>query len=174
LKDILKVNCKEFYIRLLNSVDEKLVQDLCERCSDFSMLIEGRLPEKNAGHDILFELPPNKEFKDKFVYGVFHENDVLIAAVDIVRDYKDIGEWVLGLLLIDPNERGSNLGQNIHDYIKNMVKKQHGKKLRIAVVEENIKAFKFWMRMGYSETGRVKATYGNKEHNVIIMNLSLQ
>lgn len=173
LEGVLTTPYSELMIRLLVSDDESIIQELCERCSDFFMLIEGRLPEKNAGHDILFDLPPNKELYDKFVYGVFNKNNVLLAVIDIVRNYKCVGEWVLGLLLIDPNERGKGLGQNIHDYVKNLVRENNGNKLRIGVVEENKIALRFWKDIGYSEVDRVMATYGNKEHNVIIMNLPL-
>lgn len=48
-----------------------------------------------------------------------------------------------------------------------------GRSLRIGVVEENHGARKSWSGMGYAETGRKRARYGNKEHVVIVMNLPL-
>lgn len=74
----------EYNIRLLSGDDEIDVQALCERCSDFSELIEGRPHEKDAGSSILFDLPPDKELKDKYVLGVYKENDVLIAVIEMV------------------------------------------------------------------------------------------
>ncbi len=166
-------DCSEYNIRLLSGDDEDDVQDLCERCSDFSELIEGRPPEKDAGHSILFDLPPDKELKDKYVFGVYKENNVLIAVIDIVKDYKVTGEWIIGLLMIDPSERGNCLGRKLHELIKTWVLEQNGSTLVIGVVEENYRGFKFWSEMGYSEAGRLKQTYGNKEHIVIAMNFRL-
>ena len=163
----------EYNIRLLSGDDEIDVQALCERCSDFSELIEGRPPEKDAGKSILFDLPPGKELKDKYVFGVYKENDILIAVIDIIKDYKIAGEWMIGLLMIDPSERGNSLGRKLHDLIKNWVLEEHGKSLRIGVVEENYRGYKFWCQMGYVEVDRVKNAYGNKEHTVIIMKLFL-
>jgi hypothetical protein len=77
----------EYNIRLLSGDDETDVQDLCERCSDFFELSEGRPPEKDAGKNLLFDLPPGKTMKDKFVFGVYKKN-VLIAIIDMVKDYK--------------------------------------------------------------------------------------
>ncbi len=37
-----------FIAKLLHPADEITLQNLCERCADFSILIEGRLPGKNA------------------------------------------------------------------------------------------------------------------------------
>lgn len=164
----------EYTIRLLSGDDEIDVQDLCERCSDFSELIEGRPPEKDAGNSILFDLPPDKELKDKFVFGVYKENNLLIAVADMIKDYKETGEWIIGLLMIAPSERGNSLGRKLHDLIKTWVLEEHGKVLRIGVVEDNDRGHRFWREMGYTEVGRVKTTYGNKEHTVIIMNLLLK
>lgn len=160
----------EYNIRLLSGEDEIAVQGLCERCSDFFELIEGKTPEKDAGHGILFDLPPGKELKDKYVFGVYKE-DILIAVIDIIKDYKATGEWIIGLLMIDPSDRRNGLGRKLHDLIKTWVSEELGKTLIIGVVEENQRGYKFWRKMGYFEVNRVKRTYGNKEHTVIVMNL---
>lgn len=164
---------REYNIKLLSEYDEMELQNLCERCSDFWELHEGHPPEKDAGHSILLDLPPDKSPNAKFTFGVYQGNDVLIAVIDIIKDYKAPGEWMLGLLMIDPSERESGLGTKLHDLIKVWISENNGSLLRIGVVEENYRGYKFWRRMGYSETGRVKKTYGNKEHTVIIMNLFL-
>lgn len=141
----------KYDIRLLSADDEADLQALCERCSDFSELVEGRPPEKDAGHSILFDLPPDRTLEDKFVFGVYKENDGLIAVIDIVKNYKISGEWMIGLLMIDPSERGNGLGRKLHDFIKTWVSEQHGEVLRIGVVESNYRGCKFWCKMGYIE-----------------------
>lgn len=161
-------------IRLLSDDDETELQALCERCSDFSELIEGQPPKKDAAHNILFDLPPDKTMKDKFVLGIYKETDVLIAVIDMVKDYKTSGEWMIGLLMIDPSERGNGLGRKLHDFIRAWVLEKHGKVLRIGVVEPNHRGYKFWREMGYIEADRVKRTYGNRTHTVIVMNLLLK
>jgi GNAT superfamily N-acetyltransferase len=164
----------KYNIRRLSGDDDTDVQMLCERCSDFFELIEGRLPEKYAGNSILFELPPCKELKDKYVFGVYNEKDVIIAVIDMIKDYKVTGEWIIGLLMIDPSERGNGLGRELHKFILNWVSEENGSRLRIGVVEENHRGYKFWCKMGYAEVDRVKSIYGNKEHTVIVMNLLIK
>ncbi len=164
----------DYCVRLLSPEDEVSVQNLCERCADFSMLIEGRLPEKSAGHDILFDLPPNKDLEDKYVIGVYKkESSPLIAVIDLIKDYKNPGEWTMGLMMIDPDERGQRLGRTLQEFVKTLVLEHRGKVLRIGVVEENSRAYKFWREMGYAEVDRVSMTFGNKTHRVIVMNLPL-
>lgn len=164
----------EYNIRLLSGDDEVDVQSLCERCSDFSELIEGRPPEKDAGKNILFDLPPDKELKDKYDFGVYKDDNVLIAVIDLIKDYKETGEWVIGLLMIDPTERRNGLGRKLHELITDWVYKSNGRKLRIWVVEDNHNGYKFWCKMGYVEVDRVKSKYGNKEHTVIGMDLLIK
>jgi len=160
-------------IRLLSDEDEPELQDLCERCTDYSELIEGRPPEKDAGRCILFDLPPDKLPEDKFVFGVYKKCGDLIAVIDLVRDYKKPGEWTIGLLMIDPPERGRGLGRNLHDFVKALVLEHSGVVLRIGVIEANRDGYRFWREMGYKETGRAKRIFGEKEQTVIVMNLSL-
>lgn len=167
------IGSSEYNIRLLSADNENEVQSLCERCLDFWELTDGRPPEKDAGHSILFDLPPDKELKDKYVIGVYNENNILIAVIDIVKDYKAAGEWMIGLLMIDPGERGNSLGRKLHDLIKGWVREEQGSVLRIGVIKENIRGYKFWCEMGYAEIDRVDRTYGLKEHIVIVMNLIL-
>ena len=163
----------EYTVRILSKEDENVVQGLCERCLDFFILTEDRYPEKGAGHEILFDLPPDKELKDKFVFGVYKEGTRLVAVVDLLKDYKQAGEWVIGLLMIDPVERGKGLGVRIHEFIRDTVVRHQAHTLRIGVVEDNKKAFNFWSKLGYSEKSRVNARYGNKNNVVIVMNQSL-
>lgn len=161
----------EYKLSLLSGGDEAYVQSLCERCSDFSKLMEGEPPGKDAGKDILFDLPPGKELKDKYVLGIYKEEDLLIGVIEMVKNFKTLGEWTIGLFMMDPSERGKGLGRKVHEIIRNWVFEKGGRKLRIGVIEENDKGHIFWCKMGYVEVDRVKRKYGNKEHSVIVMEL---
>lgn len=168
------IGTKEYEIRRLSTDNEAEIQDLCERCSDFFELTEGRRPEKDAANNILFDLPSGKGLEDKFVFGVYNGNEVLVAIIDIIRDYKETGEWIIGLFMLDPRERGNGLGRKIHELIKKWISQENGSKLRIGVVEANRRGYKFWREMGYFEVDKVKNTYGNLEHTVIAMNLLIK
>ena len=37
---------------------------------------------------VMFDLPPDKEMMDKFVFGVYKGNDFLIAVMDVIKDYR--------------------------------------------------------------------------------------
>lgn len=166
------VDEKSYDIRLLGAGDEKELQDLCERCHEFVLLTEGQMPGPKAGFDILNDLPPGKGIEDKRVFGVY-DKELLVGVVEMVKDYKTVGEWIIGLLLVDPARRGMNLGGAIHDYIKDYVSLKGGTLLRIGVIEENARGMNFWKRLGYREIERKQQTFGKKDHTVIVMNLEI-
>jgi GNAT superfamily N-acetyltransferase len=156
-------------IRQLSGADEDILQALCLRCADYTRIVEGREPPDDAAKEILDALPPGKEYEDKFVLGAFARDGTLIAVIDLVRDYKSAGEWMIGLLMIDPVWRGSGLGTHLHTYIRERVLAAGGGRLRIGVVAKNTGALHFWTKTGYREIGRVEATYGEKTQTIIIM-----
>ena len=161
----------DYFIKLLGTEDEEIVQHLCERCIDYYEIVEGSLPEKDAGLEILNDLPPGWESKDKHVFGCFNEHNLLIAVIDIIADYPHKGEWIIGLLMIDPKERGKGLGRVLHEFIKDYVLMYKADKLRIGVVQENTNATGFWKSLGYDEIKRVNMRNGIKDNVVVVMNL---
>ena len=147
----IKFGHREFQINPLTLQDEAAVQNLCEACADFSLLVEGRLPEKNDGREILTKLPPEKNIEDKIVLGVFNEQNELVAVIDLIKGYKNQDEWTLGLLMITPSERGHGLGKILHEYIKNLAAEAQAKFLRLGVAIINERAHKFWLSVGYRD-----------------------
>lgn len=159
-------------IRVLKENDEAALQELCEQCHEYSMLVTGRMPRAGDAAMILMDLPPDKRAEDKFVYGMFRDKG-LIGVLDIVKDYRKAGEWTIGLLMLAPDERGKGLGKQLHAFAKLLVVKNGGTTLRLGVLEENLRAKKFWEFLGYTETETVSRRYENKSHRVLIMKMQL-
>ena len=150
-----------------------LSDELCEKCSDYYILSGGVFPSKEEINDIFTDLPPNKNLEDKFLLGVYKFEE-LIGMVDIIKDFPTIGEWTLGLMLIEPGERGSGLGKIIHKELIKWAKGLGAKTFRIGVIEDNHKAFKFWSNLGYIKIKEVKMDFKSKAHVVNIMSYKLK
>lgn len=163
----------EYLIKKLLQEDESDLQELNERCLDYYYIVEGRKPIASAAYEILNELPPGKEMKDKFVLGVYNNESKMIAVIDIIKDYKVEKEWAIGLLMIDLDERGKRLGTKLHDFLIEWVSDYQTKSFRIGVVEENINALGFWRKLGYSEIDRINMKLGNKDNVIIVMKYNI-
>ncbi|SKA96785.1 Acetyltransferase (GNAT) domain-containing protein [Caloramator quimbayensis] len=171
--ETININLTNGYsIKSLCADDFNIVKELCEKCSDYYLLIEGVLPSKKDVDEIFIDLPPNKSYEDKYVLGIF-KYDELAGIVDIVRDFPDAGEWMLGLMLIKIDERGNGLGRNVHRALSEWASNLGAKSFRIGVVIDNHKAMKFWSNLGYKKIKEVDMEFTAKKHTVNVMRLQL-
>ena len=94
----------------------------------------------------------------------------LIGLADIIRDYPGVGDWWLGLLLIDPDYRGKGLGRQVYTAYESWAAKQGAQRIYLGVIEENHTAHRFWQGLGFKEIKRRPPTrFGDREHIVIVM-----
>lgn len=131
-----------YKINLLSLKNNKIVQKLCEKCSDYYILHGGVLPSKEDINEIFTALPPNKNYEDKFVLGIYNF-DELVGIVDIIKDFPTDGEWMLGLMLIDPARRSNGLGKIVHSALVTWAINLGAKSFRIGVIEDNYNGIRF-------------------------------
>ncbi|NLZ49579.1 MAG: GNAT family N-acetyltransferase [Clostridiales bacterium] len=160
-----------YKIKSLSTYDCNTVEKLCKKCSDYYILVDGVLPSIEEVGKIFTDLPPNKSYEDKFVLGIFTYNDKLVGIVDLIRDYPTAGEWMLGLMIIDSDERGNGLGTMAHKALSEWAISLGAKTFRIGVVQENYRAIKFWSGLGYIKIKEVDMEFKAKKHIVDVMRL---
>ena len=139
----------DYKIKSLTIDKLKSIEILNLKCSDYYILHDGVLPSKKEALEIFKSLPPGKNYEDKFVLGIYKYVNELIGIIDIVKNFPVNGEWMLGLLLIEPEERGKGLGKLIHEALVQLAITLGAKSFRIGVIEDNHKGKKFWSEMGY-------------------------
>lgn len=160
-----------YKIKHLSLENNKIVEKLCDKCSDYYILHEGILPSKEEINKIFTTLPPNKNYEDKFVLGIYKFRDELVGIVDIVKDFPTVGEWMLGLMLIAPEERGNGLGKIVHEALIRWVINLGAKSFRIGVIEDNYMGTNFWLSLGYKKIKEVNMSFTEKTHIVNVMRL---
>ncbi|MEL7657499.1 MAG: GNAT family N-acetyltransferase [Bacillota bacterium] len=163
----------ECQMKELSKEKTNLVEELCEKCSDYFILHYGLPASEKEIDEIFIALPPNKSFDDKFVLGIYRF-DELIGLVDIVKDFPTVGEWMLGLMLITPEERGSGLGRAVHEALVIWAKELGAESFRIGVIEDNHKGFAFWSSLGYTKIKEVNMDLNAKTHIVNVMRFSFK
>lgn len=146
-----------------------LIETLNRKCSDYYLLHDGVLPSKKEALEIFNSLPPGKNYEDKFTLGIYKFTNELVGITDIVKDFPDEGEWMLGLLLIEPKERGNGLGKLIHEALVQWAITLESKSFRIGVIEDNFKGKKFWSDLGYMKLKEATVVKPEKTHLVNVM-----
>lgn len=169
-----KINIiNDYEIRTISIDDIKIIQELCGKCLDYYILHDGVKPSKEDIKEIFESIPPNKNYKDKFILGIFKNNKQLVGVIDIVKDFPSIGQWMLGLMLIEPEERGNGLGKIVHEKLIQWAVNLGAKSFRIGVIEDNIKGREFWNDLGYKKIKEVSMDFKNKTNKVIVMTNNL-
>ena len=164
------INIDGYSSKLLGSNELTDIEKLFYDSSDYFIIEQGKPANENEAKSLLEALPPNKTYEEKFVIGVYNEKSELAALVDIVKDFPEEAVWMLGLLLVSPNERGKGLGKAISNQLIEIVRYENGRKIRIGVVNNNEVGLKFWKSQGYIEEKDVVIINKDKVSNVIVMN----
>lgn len=158
-------------LRQLSERDIGSAQKLCEQCTDYFLLHEGAAAPATAAKEIFDALPPGKTRKDKFVFGVEKADGALVGLVDLVRDFPENGVWMLGLMLLAPEERSKGTGKATHEALALWSKALGAKSLRIGVIEENKKGARFWDSLGYRKQKETVLKLGKETHTANILTL---
>ena len=80
---------------------------------------------------------------------------------------------MLGLFLIEPEERDNGLGKLIHEALAQWAISLGAKSFRIGVIEENYKGKKFWSNLGYIKINEEIMAFTKKTHIVNVMTYQL-
>jgi GNAT superfamily N-acetyltransferase len=150
------------------------LQDLLERCADYVTLEDGAPPRPEAAAELLAALPPGRAANDKHVLGLARAADgPLVAVIDAVRGYPGEADWFVGLVLVDPAERGRGLGAAIMADLEDWLRGQGATASYLAVLERNPDAHRFWRRVGYQVLDRRVRVAGLREDPVFRMRKAL-
>ncbi len=147
-------------VRFLTAADALIIQNLIERCADYTWLAAGQAPQPGDGERLLVDRPPDKSFADKITIGFFDTTDRLIGVLDAVRDYPEVGIWYVGLLMFDPDFRHRGLGASTIRTFEAWSLAQGAHAVRLGVYPQNDKAHRFWRRMGFVEIERHPQHFG--------------
>lgn len=174
VRDEINFNNMKLTIRELSTKDLGDIELLFNKATDYFLMVDKKLPDDKIINGILTDVPPSKTLEDKYILGIYSGlGNQLIALVDILKDYYKAGEWMVGLLITDENQRRQGLGSGIHEFVKDWIRGQGGYLLRVGVLEINKKALEFWSSIGYRESRRVNMEFGGVDEVVIVMELSL-
>lgn len=159
-----------FHLKQLNNEDVVALQAFLERSPEYSQLATGSLPAPSAANMLLIERPEGKKPNDKFLFGIYTQNQRLIGVLDAVRDYPNLHDWWVGLLLFDPPHRGQGLGKRVFQAFEKWVINQGAHRICLGVIEENRRAYQFWQKVGCQHMERRIAKLSpNVDHVVIVM-----
>jgi GNAT superfamily N-acetyltransferase len=163
-----------YYIRRLGLEDAALVQTLFERCRDHMDLVYGRDAAPGMAEEELRSLPAGKQAADKFIFGIFDHENMLVGLLDTLRGYPEAESWFIDHLLMAPGTRSQGLGHEIVQRFAEFARANGAATLVLGVVRENARAFQFWKHTGFQFVCETEPQqFGNKIQTVSIMRRTL-
>lgn len=126
---------------------------LFEQARAYSLLVEGKLPTIEDAIEDLSALPPGKQLQDKF-YGGYWKDGALVGCMDLIRGYPEPDIAYLGLLLFGNSHQGHGYGVVAMAHINQLARSWGCTRLRLAVIDKNIRGLRFWQRQGFVELYR--------------------
>lgn len=145
-----------------NLFNYQLVQKILAAAPLYSINVSGEVAGSDAGKETFTALPANFERSKKKVIGIYLDQE-LIGVIDFLIGYPTPEKAYIGLFLLNEKYQGQGLGSLAYAvWEKNLVNFPQLTMIRIAVVESNFDAFKFWQKLGFKETGERKPYENNK------------
>jgi ribosomal protein S18 acetylase RimI-like enzyme len=167
---VIETGLLDYSVRALDHGDCPALQRLCERCADYTWIVEGRPVSPTAAEDILHDLPPGRSPEDKFIFGLVDREGEIAGVMEGIVDYPEKTIWWIGLLMLAPETRGQGIGRILVDAFAQSVSHQGGTGIMLGVVDENTDALRFWQSLDF-EVVRVTEPrlFGQKIQPVIGM-----
>ncbi len=81
--------------------------------------------------------------------GIYSPAGRLVGFLTTPPDYPAMGDWYIGLMVLDPDARGRGLGEAVYRAFETWVASQGGRRILLSVVDDNARGRNFWERMGF-------------------------
>ncbi len=138
-----------YHTRLLTPPDIGSIQALFDRSADYFEIATGAPAAKDEATRAFVAGPPSKSVDEKRTIGVFDRGDELVGVLDAIVDWPDQGAWMMGMLLLDPESRGSGLGTTVLNAYEGWARTLGASEFRTAIVSHHEQGRRFLERTGY-------------------------
>jgi GNAT superfamily N-acetyltransferase len=142
--------------------------DLARRAQDYVVLEVGHAPDMGFIHDFFTATPPDLGPECLIHFGLM-EGPAMVGMIGIARGYEYPDDWWIGLMLVDPAFRSQRIGHKVVQDVKRRARAQGVHMLKLAVLNANPRAVKFWLREGFKYHRDAPATPGSDGHDRVVL-----
>lgn len=163
-----------YFVKRLYSENADIIQKLYEQCIDFAYFTEGKPSAPTAAFEEFKSVPEGKTTQDKYIFGLFDINNILLGMIESIRHYPNHETWWIGLMLLYPKQQHLGLGTDFYQAFENWVSLQRIQFISLAVIQYNEAGLKFWKKMGFLEIRQTsRKQFGHKTHTLYVMQKKL-
>lgn len=140
---------------VIDEVQAPRLQAFFEANPEYFRTVYGRIAKPTEAHEQLHDLPPPEmPYADRWVLAFDDERGRMVAMGGVLADFLAEGVWHIGLFIVASDLHGTGIGRAVHDALASWMRARGARWIRLGVVVGNVKAERFWERMGYREVRR--------------------
>jgi GNAT superfamily N-acetyltransferase len=119
---------------------------------EYFLAVEGRPPGPDTGREEYEAKPPAEWTYDrKHVLAFEDSSGSIVAMADVIANLFSKGVWHLGLYIVATRLHGGGEARAMYEALEAWMKAGGADWSRLGVVVGNVRAERFWNRMGYTE-----------------------
>jgi hypothetical protein len=138
---------------------------------EYFLAVEGQLPGPDAAREAYDAKPPAEwSYDRKWVMAFEDPSGSLVAMADILANLFAKGVWHLGLYIVATRLHGSGEARAMYEALESWMKAGGARWSRLGAVVGNVRAERFWLRMGYTEVRqRLGVEMGERTNDIRVM-----
>lgn len=154
----------------LTAEDEAAVQVFFEANPGYFMVCNGQPAQPlEAREELNGEVPHGWEYGRRWVWGYVDGQGTLVALVNIISDLWVSGVWHTAFFIVDSSRHGRGDARMIHQDIERWAQHNGAQWMRLVVVQGNVRAERFWAKLGYRQTRTREGIEMGKRINTVRM-----
>ncbi len=141
-----------FTVRELLAEEIPLLQALFEANPDYFVIVGGQPPRPDeAQQEFDEQVPGHLSFGKRWFAGAFDRAGTLRGLVILVSDLSAPGVWHTALFFLEGSLRRTGAAMELHDALQSYARRSGARWLRLAVIDGNAPAQRFWAKCGYQQ-----------------------
>jgi RimJ/RimL family protein N-acetyltransferase len=155
----------------LREADVPALQAFYDANPEYSRAVHGRAPTPTEAREEFDDvIPEGFTYDRRWLLKVVDEGGAMVAMANVVSDFLAKDVWHVGLFIVASRLHGTGAARDIYDALEAWMLARGARWLRLGVVAGNVRAERFWERLGYAETRRrLGLPLGDKVNDLRVM-----
>lgn len=141
--------------RELQQTDVPALQAFCDANPEYFLLLSGQPPRPDEAQQIFDDRPPaHLRHGSRRLLGLQDGTGALQAVILLLSDFVQPAVWHLGLFMVATARQGQGDATALYTALEAWMRAQGARWARLSVLDVNVRAQRFWSRMGYVQVHR--------------------
>jgi RimJ/RimL family protein N-acetyltransferase len=151
--------------------DIPTLQAFFEENPEYFIAITGDPPHKSEAQEEFDHLPPAEmPFRERWLIGFTDESAKLVGFAGILSDILAEHVWHIGIFIVATSLHGTGTALALYSALESWMAANGARWARLGVVEGNVRAERFWLKVGYHEVRkRFGIEMGNQTNTVRVL-----